>query len=107
MLLSIAERLLLNSVIELIRSLDPRPGSQFGDSDNDYVIPDLVVRHTEEGWRVELNPDAMPRLRIQPDYAALIKRADKSGAQLALIFGDDEAAAEHPGSSHLRKEAHG
>lgn len=68
----------LDSVIELIRSLDPRPGSQFGDSDNDYVIPDLVVRHTEEGWRVELNPDAMPRLRIQPDYAALIRRADKS-----------------------------
>ncbi|WP_442489634.1 RNA polymerase factor sigma-54 [Halomonas litopenaei] len=68
----------LDSVIELIRSLDPRPGSQFGDSDNDYVIPDLVVRHTEDGWRVELNPDAMPRLRIQPDYAALIRRADKS-----------------------------
>ncbi|MBY5925640.1 MULTISPECIES: RNA polymerase factor sigma-54 [Halomonas] len=68
----------LDDVIELIRGLDPRPGSQYGDSDNDYVIPDLVVRHTEEGWRVELNPEAMPRLRIQPDYAALIRRADKS-----------------------------
>nr|WP_300308934.1 RNA polymerase factor sigma-54 [Halomonas sp.] len=68
----------LDSVISLIRSLDPRPGSQFGDNSSDYVIPDLIVRHSAAGWQVELNPDAMPRLRIQPDYAALIRRADKS-----------------------------
>lgn len=68
----------LDSVINLIRSLDPRPGSQFGDNSSDYVIPDLIVRHSAAGWQVELNPDAMPRLRIQPDYAALIRRADKS-----------------------------
>ncbi|MGQ7246922.1 RNA polymerase factor sigma-54 [Halomonas sp. V046] len=68
----------LDAVIDLIRSLDPRPCSGFGDSGSTYVIPDLVVRHTREGWQVELNPDAMPRLRIQPDYAALIRRADKS-----------------------------
>ncbi|QEM81312.1 RNA polymerase factor sigma-54 [Halomonas binhaiensis] len=68
----------LDSVIRLIRSLDPRPGSQFGDNSSDYVIPDLIVRHSAAGWQVELNPDAMPRLRIQPDYAALIRRADKS-----------------------------
>ena len=68
----------LDSVISLIRSLDPRPGSQFGDNSSDYVIPDLIVRHSTAGWQVELNPDAMPRLRIQPDYAALIRRADKS-----------------------------
>ncbi|WP_417330634.1 RNA polymerase factor sigma-54 [Halomonas cupida] len=68
----------LDSVIALIRSLDPRPGSSFGDSDTDYVVPDLIVRHGSEGWQVELNPEAMPRLRIQPDYAALIRRADRS-----------------------------
>ncbi|ALM52110.1 RNA polymerase factor sigma-54 [Halomonas huangheensis] len=68
----------LDSVIELIRSLDPRPGSSFGDSNVDYVVPDLIVRHGSEGWQVELNPEAMPRLRIQPDYAALIRRADRS-----------------------------
>ncbi|QJQ96441.1 MULTISPECIES: RNA polymerase factor sigma-54 [Halomonadaceae] len=68
----------LDRVIALIRSLDPRPGQAFGESDNDYVIPDLIARHGREGWRIELNPDALPRMRIQPDYAALIKRADKS-----------------------------
>ncbi|MCG7598996.1 RNA polymerase factor sigma-54 [Halomonas sp. McH1-25] len=68
----------LDSVIALIRSLDPRPGQAFDDSSSDYVIPDLLARHSREGWRIELNPEAMPRLRIQPDYAALIRRADKS-----------------------------
>lgn len=68
----------LTAVIALIRALDPRPGQVYDDSGNDYVIPDLLARHTREGWRIELNPEAMPRLRIQPDYAALIKRADKS-----------------------------
>lgn len=68
----------LDAVIALIRALDPRPGQAFDDSGSDYVIPDLVARYTRDGWRIELNPDAMPRLRIQPDYAALIRRADKS-----------------------------
>lgn len=68
----------LESVIALVRSLDPRPGLAFDDSGSDYVIPDLIARHTHEGWRIELNSDALPRMRIQPDYAALIRRADKS-----------------------------
>ena len=68
----------LADVILLIRSLDPRPGSAYGDTDDSYVTPDLVVRHDNEGWHLELNPEALPRLRIQPDYASLIKRADKS-----------------------------
>jgi len=68
----------LDTTIGLVRSLDPRPASAYGEGDSYYVIPDLVARHTREGWQVELNPEAMPRLRIQPDYAALIRRADKS-----------------------------
>ena len=68
----------LTDVIQLIRSLDPRPGSAYGDTADSYVTPDLVVRHDHEGWHLELNPEALPRLRIQPDYASLIKRADKS-----------------------------
>lgn len=68
----------LADVIDLIRSLDPRPGSAYSATDDSYVTPDLIVRHDQEGWHLELNPEALPRLRIQPDYASLIKRADKS-----------------------------
>ncbi|MFP4138676.1 MAG: RNA polymerase factor sigma-54, partial [Halomonas sp.] len=68
----------LEATIALVRSLDPRPGSAFGGASDDYVTPDLIAYHDRQGWHVELNPEALPRLRIQPDYAALIRRADTS-----------------------------
>lgn len=68
----------LDCVIALIRTLEPRPGQRFDTSRDHYVIPDLVATPSPEGWRIELNAESLPRLRIQPDYAALIKRADKS-----------------------------
>ncbi|MDY7115900.1 RNA polymerase factor sigma-54 [Halomonas sp. SSL-5] len=68
----------LDATIALVRGLDPRPGSAFASVTDDYVIPDLVAYHDQRGWHVELNPEALPRLRIQPDYAALVRRADRS-----------------------------
>ncbi|WP_251308051.1 RNA polymerase factor sigma-54 [Halomonas sp. NCCP-2165] len=68
----------LDTLIQLVRSLDPRPGQAYAEGGSDYVIPDLIARHDRDGWRIELNPEALPRMRIQPDYAALIRRADKS-----------------------------
>ncbi|WP_035572685.1 RNA polymerase factor sigma-54 [Halomonas halocynthiae] len=68
----------LNETIALLRSLDPRPGSLFDTDSDAYIIPDLLMRKVTHGWSIELNPDAIPRLRIQSDYAALIRRADHS-----------------------------
>lgn len=68
----------LDSTIALVRGLDPRPGSAFASVTDDYVIPDLIAFHDRHGWHVKLNPEALPRLRIQPDYAALVRRADRS-----------------------------
>ncbi|MGO2133257.1 MAG: RNA polymerase factor sigma-54 [Halomonas sp.] len=68
----------LDETIALLRSLDPRPGSLFDSGSDTYVIPDLLMRRVAQGWQVELNPEAIPRLRIQADYAAMIRRADRS-----------------------------
>ncbi len=68
----------LEAVIALIRSLDPRPASAYVEVSGNYVTPDLLAIHDVHGWRVELNAEALPRLRIQPDYMSLVKRADKS-----------------------------
>ena len=68
----------LNEVVALVRSLNPRPASAYAEVGNHYVTPDLIAQHDATGWRVELNAEALPRLRIQPDYAALVRRADKS-----------------------------
>ena len=65
-------------VIELIRSLAPRPGAAVDSSTPEYVIPDVFVRRENGAWKVELNPDALPKLRINSRYANLIRRADDS-----------------------------
>ncbi|MDV7209666.1 RNA polymerase factor sigma-54 [Azotobacter beijerinckii] len=68
----------LRPVIELIQSLNPRPGAQIEASEPEYVVPDVIVRKHNDRWLVELNQEAMPRLRINPHYAGFIRRADAS-----------------------------
>ena len=44
----------------------------------DYQIPDVVVSKKEEAWHVQLNPDVIPKLKVNPFYAGMIRRADQS-----------------------------
>jgi len=74
----------LKEVIQLITSLNPRPGGQITDSQPEYIIPDVVVRKVKGRWLVELNPDAAPRLRINPLYAGLIKQVKSSDDSTTL-----------------------
>lgn len=68
----------LDGIMDLIRSLSPRPGSRVNDSAAQYIIPDVIISRQRGRWRVELNPESVPRLRIHPDYASLVRRADQS-----------------------------
>jgi RNA polymerase sigma-54 factor len=68
----------LKDIIEIIQSLNPRPGSQITASKAEYVIPDVIVRKIKGKWRVELNPEAAPRIRINAQYASLAKQARNS-----------------------------
>ena len=68
----------LRQVVELIQRLNPRPGSQIESSEPEYVVPDVIVRKDKDRWLVELNQEAMPRLRVNAQYAGFVKRADTS-----------------------------
>jgi len=68
----------LAEVTTLIRSLHPRPGTLIADIQPQYVIPDVIVSKRENAWIVELNSETAPRLRVNPDYAKLVRRADSS-----------------------------
>ena len=61
----------LKAAMQLIQSLDPRPGRSINTGESDYVIPDVLVHKHQERWVVELNQDSVPRLRINQHYAAL------------------------------------
>jgi len=53
----------LQPVLGLIKTLNPRPGSQVSDETPQYVIPDVYVRRHQGIWRVDLNLEATPRIR--------------------------------------------
>ena len=64
----------------LIRSLEPRPGARFGSEDAGYVVPDVLVRRSRSGWVATLNPDVMPKLRVNDMYADILRRNRGSAA---------------------------
>jgi RNA polymerase sigma-54 factor len=71
----------------LIRSLDPRPGAAYATDEPTYLVPDVIVRRTRAGWTAQLNPDVLPKLRINDLYAQILRRnrggsAGGLGAQL-------------------------
>jgi RNA polymerase sigma-54 factor len=74
----------LRTARTLILSLNPRPGAAFGADETHYVIPDVYVRKVKGMWIASLNPDAMPRLRVNRVYADILSRHRESGgSQLA------------------------
>ncbi|OHV73175.1 RNA polymerase factor sigma-54 [Ensifer sp. LCM 4579] len=69
-----------------IRKLDPKPGTSFETSITEAIIPDVVVRTSPDGWLVELNPDALPRVLVNHDYFAEISRGSvKNSAEQAFL----------------------
>ncbi len=68
----------LQQVIEVIQQMNPRPGSQISANEPEFIVPDVFVRKNKGIWHVELNPETMPRVRINPYYASLVRRADNS-----------------------------
>ncbi len=64
----------LSQATRLIQGLDPRPGSRVSNSRTEYIVPDVFVRRHKGSWRVELNPEASPKLRINHHYAGLIRQ---------------------------------
>ena len=71
----------LRGVQKLIISLNPRPGRDFSSDETRYVIPDVIVKKVKGLWVASLNPDAMPRLRINRLYADILQRNRNSGSQ--------------------------
>jgi RNA polymerase sigma-54 factor len=65
----------------VIRQCNPHPGAVFAADVSDFVVPDVIVRRAKDGWSVQLNPEVMPRLRVNSVYASLMKQG-KSESQL-------------------------
>ena len=69
----------LKEAVNLIQSLDPRPGQSIQTGEPGYVIPDVLVRKHNGHWTVELNSDSIPRLQINQHYASMCNNARNDG----------------------------
>jgi RNA polymerase sigma-54 factor len=69
----------IRAAMDVLRHLDPRPGGQLGPTDNQTIEPDVVVARDGNTWRVTLNDDGLPRLRISPRYLRLLQSRSLEG----------------------------
>jgi RNA polymerase sigma-54 factor len=71
----------LRSAQDLIVHLQPKPGAAFEQRAADYVVPDVLVERQGGIWKARLNPEAMPRLRVNQIYANILQRRDEQSSQ--------------------------
>jgi len=64
----------VQGAIEEIGRLNPAPGRRFADDNNRVVVPDVTVEKEGDEWKIHLNNDYIPRLRISSTYRELIAR---------------------------------
>jgi len=65
----------LRTAVELIRSLDPRPGSRVGTFEPRAIVPDVIVRKEKKRWVVTVNSAIYPRIRVNQQYADFFRQA--------------------------------
>jgi len=77
--------------LELIRTLNPRPGESLAADDTEYIVPDVYIEKLNGNWQVKLNDSNIPRIKINQTYSDLIKRADDSAENQFLKKNLNEA----------------
>jgi len=81
----------LRSAHALIRTLVPFPGREFAGDEAGYVVPDVIVKKVKNVWRALLNPDVMPKLRVNQLYAQALRQQRGSGNGAGLTARLQEA----------------
>lgn len=62
----------------LLRRMDPKPGEHYRVDENNYVVPDVIVRQVKGKWMVSINPAVMPRARVNRMYAEMFAQSESS-----------------------------
>ncbi len=64
----------------VIKRCNPHPGAPYAGDASDYVVPDVIVKRSKNGWQVSLNRDVMPKLRVNAMYANILKQNKGEGS---------------------------
>jgi RNA polymerase sigma-54 factor len=72
---------LLATALDLIQSLEPRPGARYDNRRDEYLVPDVYVTRIDDEWRVTLNPENDPGLRLNRYYIDLLRKSGGKDAE--------------------------
>ena len=61
--------------LELLKTLNPRPGYRFNNKSADYIIPDIIVNKRNGVWQARCNPDIAPKLKLSDDFTRFLEQA--------------------------------
>jgi RNA polymerase sigma-54 factor len=62
----------LEELMQLIRSLEPKPGKVFSNTTADYITPDIYVKKVNGKWKISLNGETQPKLQVNDYYAEML-----------------------------------
>jgi len=68
-----ADEAMLREAQALILACEPKPGRAFADAESNIIVPDVIVQRSGRSLKVTLNPDVMPKLRINDLYAGAVR----------------------------------
>ena len=71
----------LETALDLIQSLEPRPGARYDNRRDEYLVPDVYVTRSGDSWRVTLNPENDPGLRLNRYYIDLLRKSGGKDAE--------------------------
>ena len=71
----------LLEAMQLIQTLEPRPGARYDNRRDEYIVPDVYVTRVEDSWRVTLNPENDPGLRLNRYYVDLLRKSGGKDAE--------------------------
>jgi RNA polymerase sigma-54 factor len=75
-----ADEKALARALDLIQSLEPRPGARYDNRRDEYLVPDIYVTRAGDSWRVSLNPENDPGLKLNKFYIDLLRKSGGSDA---------------------------
>lgn len=81
------------AAVNIIRSLEPRPGREFSDETPQYITPDIYVYKVDNEFVIVLNDDGMPKLRVNSLYKKSLSRGEKLPGDAETFIQDKMRSA--------------
>ena len=72
--------------LDLIKNLEPTPGRKYSEDKTIYVTPDIYVLKEDEEWKVYINEEGLPRLRLNQFYNRLMQAGVKDDQETARFL---------------------